>query len=255
MKATSNRLLHVLRLSAALFRASLRARARRSLLGHLWLFIPALVACLVTGFLRNRGNLNFDVPGMPYVFFVFAGMSFWQVFVDALGAPLAQHSQNRSIVSRIRFPHEALTLAGLWNVLLNAAVRICGVLILCAVVGVHVGGSIVWLPLAVLALALLGLGLGLLLTPLGLLYDDIGRALPMATTLLFFVMPVAYPLAATGWEAFNPVLPLINAARASIVGASVADPLWLPLVVGVLALAVAFPFYRIAQPELIERMG
>ena len=246
---------HVVSLSGVLFAARLRARSRRTLLGHLWILIPATLACLIASLLRDHGALTADVPAMPYVVFVFAGMSFWQTFVDALQAPLQQFSYHRAILIRLRFPHEALMLVGLWDTALNAGVRLVVLLLLCLALGVPLTTSVTWVPLVIAGIALLGLGCGLLLTPFSLLYDDVGRALPMALMLLFFVMPVAYPLRATGWELLNPVLPLITAGRAALVGAPVPDPLWLPVLLTMVAWLAALPLNRLAKEPLIERLG
>jgi len=242
-------------LSFVLFLTALRAQHRRSLFGYLWLFVPATAATVTASYVRSRGLLNFVVPDMPYPVFVFAGTMLWQVFLDALNVPLTQLSANRGVVTRLYFPHEGLILAGVWMVLLNTLIRIMALLILCAILAVHISASAWLLPLGIGALALLGLAIGLTLAPLGLLYDDIGRGLTMVTALLFFVMPVAYPLAGTGWQAFNPVLPLINVSRDWLVGAESPSAVALPLVAGAAFLIVSWLVYRVSQPHVIQRLG
>jgi lipopolysaccharide transport system permease protein len=242
-------------LSFVLFLTALRAQHRRSLFGYLWLFVPAAAATVTASYVRSRGLLNFVVPDMPYPVFVFAGTMLWQVFLDALNVPLAQLMANRAVVTRLSFPHEGLILSGMWMVLLNTLIRIAALLILCAIVSVPVGANAWLLPLGIGALALLGLAIGLLLAPLGLLYDDIGRGLTIATALLFFVMPIAYPLAGTGWQRYNPVLPLINVSRGWLVGAGSPTDVVLPLVMGAGLLIVSWLFYRVSQPHVIQRLG
>jgi lipopolysaccharide transport system permease protein len=242
-------------LSFVLFLTALRVQHRRSLFGYLWLFVPATAATVTASYVRSRGLLNFVVPDMPYPVFVFAGTMLWQVFLDALNVPLTQLSANRGVVTRLHFPHEGLILAGMWMVLLNTLIRIAALLVLCAILAVHISASAWWLPLGIGALALLGLAIGLMLAPLGMLYDDIGRGLAMVTALLFFVMPVAYPLAGSGWQAFNPVLPLINVSRDWLVGAGSPNAVALPLVVGFALLILSWLVYRVSQPHVIQRLG
>jgi lipopolysaccharide transport system permease protein len=242
-------------LSFVLFLTALRVQHRRSLLGSLWLFVPATAATVTASYVRSRGLLNFVVPEMPYPVFVFAGTMLWQVFLDALNAPLAQLAANRALFTRLYFPHEGLILSGLWMVLLNTAIRIGALFVLCAIVGLDIGASAWLLPLGIGTLALLGLAIGLMLAPLGLLYDDIGRGLTIASSLLFFVMPIAYPLTATGWQKLNPVLPLINISRGWLVGGGSPADISVPLVAAAGLLILSWLFYRMSQPHVIQRLG
>jgi lipopolysaccharide transport system permease protein len=244
----------ILALSVELFGATLRAQQRRTLLGYLWLLLPAAAAAVAASYVRSRGLLAVATPGMPYAVFVFAGTTLWQVFIEALTAPLAQLSANRTLITRLRFPHEGLILAGLWFVLLNAAIRMAAVLGLCALSGVDLAATAWLMPLGVAGLALLGLALGLLVAPVGLLYDDVGRGVTMTTALLFFAMPIAYPLAPIGWQAFNPVLPLIDLTRSWLVGPSPGGGL-APVLGAALVLVLAWMLYRLAQPHVVERLG
>lgn len=242
-------------LSFTLFLSALRVQHRRSLFGYLWLFVPATAATVTASYVRSRGLLNFAVPDMPYPLFVFVGTMLWQVFLDALNAPLAQLMANRGVVTRLYFPHEGLILAGMWMVLLNTLIRLGAAFILCGIFHVAIGASVWLLPLGIFALALLGVAIGLLLAPLGLLYDDVGRGLTIATSLLFFVMPIAYPLGGTGWQRFNPVLRLINVSRDALVVVGSPADVVPPLIFGAGLLIISWLLYRVSQPHVIQRLG
>ncbi|MFM9087038.1 MAG: ABC transporter permease [Cyanobium sp.] len=111
------------------------------------------------------------------------------------------------------------------------------------------------------ALVLTGTALGLAITPVGVLYGDIGRGIPLITQFSMYLSPVVFPLAATGWTAqlmrLNPLTPLILNARAWFT----AQP---PQLLGEWALAVfgsavllllVWMVSRLAMPILIERMS
>lgn len=242
-------------LSFVLFRAGLVAQNRRSLLGYVWLFLPVTVAVLTAGYVRSRGLINYPVGALPYPVFVFAGTVLWQVFVDALVNPLAQLTASRAMFTRLDFPHEGIILAGLWQALVNAAVRLAALLGLC--IALHV--SLTWNALDILpgvaCLALLGLGVGILIAPLGLLYDDVGKGIILLTGLLFFFMPIAYPLSGDGWQAINPVLSVINSARDSLTSAVGLQAMLAPVCLAVGMLTLGWPLYRVAQPHVLERLG
>ena len=71
-------------------------------------------------------------------------------------------------------------------------------------------------PLGVIALIVLGTMIGLLLTPIGMLYQDVGRALG-STQALFCLTPIIYPVPHATWAAMlikiNPVTPLLQSTR------------------------------------------
>lgn len=238
-----------------LFRSNLRVRFRRSGLGYAWLLLPSLGTAAVCAFIQARRIVALPPTELPYPLYVLSGVVLWQVFTEALNAPMQQIQAGRQLATRSRVPHEALILAGAFEVLLNASIRLAVLAAALVLFGVAPAGSALLIPLGVVALAVLGLAAGLLLAPAGLLYDDVGRAVALATSFGFFLTPVAYPLPADGLLRLNPVAPLLQTTRGWLVGARPADGF---LVVAVAAVAMALAgwlFYRIAKPHLIAGLG
>lgn len=242
-------------LSYRVFIASLRSQNRLALLGWLWLFLPAAAAALAASYVQGRGILNLETPGLPYPVFVFAGTVLWQAFTDSLNAPLNQLSASRILVTRMRCTHEGLILAGWWTALMNAGIRLLALVALCALTGVALAPTALLIPLGVLTLAIGGLALGLLIAPLGLLYDDVRRGLTIVTGMLIFIMPIAYPIPATGWQRFNPPLAIINTTRGWLLGPAPAGGFVTGLAAAFVLLAIAWPLYRLARPHIIARLG
>jgi lipopolysaccharide transport system permease protein len=238
-----------------LFRSNVRVRYRRSWFGYVWLLLPALGTALLAGFIQSRRIVSFAATDLPYPLFVLAGIVLWQIFVEALNAPLQQLGAGRQLVTRSRVPHEALILAGLLELVLNAAIRLIVLAAALLYFRLQVGPEILLVPLGMAALALLGLAIGLLLAPFGLLYDDVGRALGLVLGFGMFVTPVFYPIPAGSWLRFNPVAPLLETARHWIAGGAAA-PGFLPVTAGAaLLLVFAWLFYRLARPHFVTRMG
>jgi lipopolysaccharide transport system permease protein len=144
--------------------------------------------------------------------------------------------------------------------LFNLVVRVF--LLVPVFVWVHAspGWQVALVPLGVIGLVLLGLALGVLIAPLGLLYDDAGRALLIATWLWFFLTPVIYRPPASGLlhaiVKLNPVTPAFSATRAWLTGGAAGFPLAASLVTAVAAVVLAWGWllYRIAQPHLVVRL-
>lgn len=247
---------HDLRQSPAvawrLVRSSVQARHRRAWLGYLWLLLPMLGTTAVWMYLQSR---ILDVPRtrVPYFVHVLAGMIFWQLFVDTLNAPLQQLNVHRALITRSRVPHEAIILAGLLEALFNCGVRLLVLVPVLVWYGVPLHASVALLPAAIAAIALFGVALGTAVAPIGLLYDDVARALSLVTSLWFFLTPVLYP--ARGVMLWNPLTPLVEVARGSLTGGG-ADPRFaLVLALTMPLLLAAWLFFRLARPHVVARLG
>ena len=237
------------------------AQYRQSALGVLWALIIPLSNTAVWLFLTGSKVVQVAATSVPYPVFVFTGTLLWSILIDALNAPLQQVNANKPLLAKINFPREALILTGIYQTLFNAAIKLGILLLVLPFLGIHPGWGGLLIPVGLLSLVLTGTAVGLLFTPLGVLYGDIGRGIPLITQFLMYLSPVVFPLATTGWTAnlmrLNPLTPLILNARAWFTG----QP---PQLLGEWALAVGgsavllllvWMVYRLAMPILIERMS
>ena len=243
-----------------LFLHGLRAGYRRSWLGYLWLLLPPLATTATWVYLNHARVLDVGPTEVPYPVYVLTGTLLWQVFAESLSSPLQQLSASRNILTKSRTPHEALMLAGLYEVLFNFAVRAAVLLPALAWFGAAWGLSLLLAPVGVAALLLLGFSAGLLLTPLGLLYQDVSRGLGLFAGFWFFLTPVIYPPPARGRAALlstlNPVAPLLLTTRRWLAaGAFEPAPGFAAVVaVSLLCFALGWFGYRLARPHLVARL-
>ena len=234
---------------------------RQSLLGVLWALINPLSTTVVWLFLSSSRLVQVAETGIPYPVFVFTGTLLWSILMDSFNAPLAQVNMNKSLLAKINFPREALILSGIYQTLFNAAIKVGILLLVLPFLGIHPGWGGLLIPAGMFALVLTGTALGLAITPLGVLYGDIGRGIPLLTQFLMYLSPVVFPLATGGWTGtvmrVNPLTPLILNARAWFTGQ---PPQllteWAFTVAGaLLMLLVTWTIYRLSMPILIERMS
>ena len=236
-----------------LFRRDLHARHRRTWLGYAWLLLPSIATTLLWVYVQSRRIVGIAPTAIPYPVYVLTGTVLWQVFVDALNAPLQQLRAGQQLITRSRVPHEALILSGLLDVLFNAAVRLSVVAAVLILWRTPVDSSLLLVPLGVAALALAGLTLGTFAAPLGMLYDDVGRAMQLVTSFWFFLTPVIYP--ASGVLRFNPVTPLLDSTRNWLTAGHASPGFALVAAATIPALLLAWSFHRLARPHLIARLG
>jgi lipopolysaccharide transport system permease protein len=237
------------------------AQYRQSFLGVMWALIIPLANTAVWLFLTGSKVVQVAATPVPYPVFVFTGTLLWSILIDALNAPLQQVNANKALLAKINFPREALIVSGVLQTLFNGAIKLGILLLVLPFMGVHAGWGALLIPVGLLSLVLMGTAVGLLITPLGVLYGDMGRGIPLITQFLMYLSPVVFPLAATGWTAtlmrLNPLTPLILNARSWFTGqpAQLLGEWALAVGGSALLLLMVWMVYRLAMPILIERMS
>ncbi len=248
-------------LALRLVQRDIKAQYRQTVLGLLWAFILPLANTVTWVFLSATGIVSVGETGLPYAVYVFTGTMLWAIFIDALNAPLQQVQAAKPMLAKLNFPREALIISGVYQTLFNAGIKIGLVLIVLWAMGFVSITQAVLFPAAVLSLVLAGTALGLLVTPVGVLYGDVGRGISLLMQFAMYITPVVFPVVKTGWAAtlfgFNPLTPLIVTAREWLTGstASMLTAFLLVNAAAVVVLLVAWITYRLAMPILVERMG
>jgi len=239
----------------------LSAQYRQAFLGFLWVIILPLANTLVWLFLSHSGVVNVSKTPMPYPVYVFTGTMLWAILIDALNAPLRIVTASKSMLAKINFPREALVLSGIYQTLVNALVKVALLLVALLVMHIHPGWGLLLFPVAMLSLVLAGTLIGVALTPVGLLYTDIGKTIPLLAQFLMYFSPVVFAMPKSGLTAtlfqLNPLTPLILTARDWLTGQA-PEYLGYFMAVNVASIFLLFIFwivFRLAMPILIERMG
>lgn len=244
-----------------LFVRDLSAKYRQSYLGYLWALLPPIATTGAFVFLQSQGLFTVGHTAVPYPAYVMIGMLLWQVFSDAVQSPLKAVTAAKPMLTKVNFPPEAVLIAGLGDVCFGFLIRL---VLLCAVLVKYAfipPWTVLLVPLAVGALVVAGTAVGVLVTPLGMLYQDVAQVLPLATSYLMFLTPVVYPAQGhglAGWlSRWNPISPLINSGRDWLITGNFNYCEGFILVSGLafVVLVLAWSVYRIAMPHLIARIG
>ncbi|MEE2641756.1 MAG: ABC transporter permease [Planctomycetota bacterium] len=254
-------------LCSQLFWRNIKTQYRQTMLGILWVFLPAIISALIWIFLHSFRVIRFSDAGeisqTAYILHVLTGMFLWQSFVEGYSAPIAAFQQNRNMMGKINFPREMIILVAICEVLFNAAVR-CLILIpfvLFLTSGEGISAKTALFPVVFSALIFSGVTVGLLLVPLGALYLDVGKVLTMITPVWMIMTPIIYPTP-TSFPAnllvyCNLASPTLITARDYLLGQAPQHEgicwLYVTLLVPLFLLAVVL--YRISIPILLERSG
>ena len=237
------------------------AQYRQSFLGVLWALIIPFTNTLIWLFLSSSNVLKVADTSLPYPVYVFSGSLLWSILIESLIAPLQQVERNREMISKMYFPRESIILSGIYQTLFNAFIKIGILIIALPFFKIHPNITGIFIPLGILSLILAGTVIGLIFTPIGILYQDVGRGIPLISQFLMYLSPVVYPLSTNGVlgkiMTINPLTPLIINARAWFTG----EPnqyLTSWFVSNLFFLVLGFflwTIFRLAMPILIERMS
>ncbi|WP_264553447.1 ABC transporter permease [Flavobacterium sp. N2038] len=239
----------------------IKAQYRQSFLGIIWAFITPLSTALVWIILSKSGAVKLSETGVPYPVYVFSGTLLWSIVVDSINAPMANTNAARGILSKINFPKEALILSGVYKLISNSIVKIVLLLAFLIVYGVGFHSSILLFPLAFLGIIFFGTTIGLFITPLGMLYNDIGKIITIGLNFLMYATPVVYAIPRMGLlkslMEINPLTPLLLTTRNLLFGQHIEYSAYY---FGVFAVCIplfflGLVFYRISIPIIVERMS
>jgi lipopolysaccharide transport system permease protein len=237
------------------------AQYRQSLFGVLWAFFPPIITALGLVVAKNAGAVNIGMTDIPYPAYVMFSVSLWQTFVEALNGPLAAVGGAKSMLAKINFPKEAIILAKLGEVFFNFGIKLIFIFGLFLWFHIPVTWSVFLAPVALIHLVILGTAIGLFLAPLGALYGDVGRVIPLILTPWMLLTPVIFPVPKQGWFSvvvgWNPVTPLLVTIRDLATSGVVSDPtgFWLMSGLSFVLLFLAWILYRLSMPFIVERMS
>lgn len=172
------------------------------------------------------GLLKVPSDGVPYPIFVYTGLLFWQFFSSTLSDISNILITNQAIITKVYFPRLMLPISSVVTKILDfviASIILVGMMIYYHYTP-HLFGFIL-IPLFLLMTFMISVGLGLFLASINVKYRDVRYVLPFFIQLLMFVTPVIYPASIAGkysWIlAFNPLMGIIQSARASLLGTTV----------------------------------
>lgn len=253
-------LISSLSLAKRLFLRDKKAEYRQSIFGILWAFITPLANALVWIFLSASGAVNIEGTGIPYPLFVFIGTMLWSIFSDSVNMPLIQTNSSKDLISKINFPKEAILVAGFYKMMFNTSIKIGIIIIALIFFKITFSITLIGFLIGIIFLVFFGIAIGLFLTPIGMLYTDVGRAIPMFLSFLMYLTPVVYKetkfKSLQNFINLNPLTPLINTTRNFATEGEIDNPVYLISIL-IFTLIIGFIgwiFYRISIPIIVERM-
>ncbi|AVR43847.1 polysialic acid transporter [Christiangramia fulva] len=245
-------------LSRQLAERDIKAQYRQSYLGIFWAFLTPLATAAVWIFLNLSGTVKLTDTGMPYPLYAFSGTLLWSIITESINAPTSSTNSAKGLLSKINFPKEALVISGIYKLLFNSLMKIFLMVVFIFLFGIGFHWSLLLLPLAIVGAVMLGTTIGLFLTPLGMLYNDVGKLISMGFSFLMYITPVVYAVPDSGLMKtvmeWNPFTPVMLTTRDLLIGATpeFLGYYFLVMTMSLPLLLLALLAYRISIPILIE---
>lgn len=200
---------------------------KQTVLGPLWFFIQPLFTTIVFTFVF--GNLaKISTDGLPQQLFYLSGITAWNYFSDCLTKTSTVFRDNASIFGKVYFPRLIMPLSIVVSNLVRFVVQLLLLVLMMLYFGIQganfqVTSAIIFFPLLVVLMALLGLGLGLIITAMTTKYRDLTFLVSFGVQLLMYGTTVIYPLSAAPAKyksiiELNPMTGIIEAFRFSFLG-------------------------------------
>lgn len=231
----------------------LKVRYKQTFIGVLWAVFQPFVTMVVFSVFFGR-LLGVPSDGIPYPIFVYTGLLFWQFFADALSDTSNVLIINQAIITKVYFPRLILPLSSVATKFVDfaiASIILIGMMFYYGYVP-HLSGLLV-LPLLLLISFMASVGLGLFLSSINVKYRDVRYILPFFIQLLLFLTPVIYPAGIAGkysWIlALNPMMGVIQSARAALLGTTVLNWTLILASLGMTFALLLFGIWRFKKTE------
>ncbi|MBJ6367885.1 ABC transporter permease [Snuella sedimenti] len=198
---------------------------KQTILGPLWYLIQPLFTALTFTLIFNK-VANIETGTVPPFLFNLAGISVWNYFKNCLQATSDTFRSNAGIFSKVYFPRLISPLSVVISNLIKFGIQLLifiGFYVYYYTQGaaVSLNSTLVFFPVLIILMGLLGLGLGMVISSMVTKYRDLKYLLNFGVQLLMYTSAVMYPLALMreklprfAWLVeYNPMAYVIEAAR------------------------------------------
>ena len=202
---------------------------KQTILGPLWFFIQPLITTLVFTVIFNR-VAKIPTDEIPPNLFYMSGIIAWNYFSSCLMLTSSTFTSNAAIFGKVYFPRIIVPLSNVISALTKFLVQLImflGFYFYYIATGndqiAPKFETLIFIPLMILQMALLGQGLGMIVSSMTTKYRDLSYLVSFGTQLLMYASPIVYPLSVVPEKykiliIANPMTPIIEGFRQAFIG-------------------------------------
>ena len=230
-------------------------RYRGSVMGLAWSFFNPILMLAVYTFVFSEifktRWVGVDTGKGGFAILLFVGMIIHGLFAECANRAPSLIMSNSNYVKKVVFPLEILPVITLGSALFHSCISLLVLLVAQFLIVGTLSWSALLFPLILIPLILATLGISWLLASLGVYLRDVGHVITVLTTVLLFLSPVLYPVAALPeayqpWLKLNPLTYIIEESRSVLLFGNLPD--WVSLAtavaVGAVIAAAGFWFFQ-----------
>lgn len=209
------------------------AKYKQTILGPFWFILNPLISTMMYT-LVFAGIAKIPTEGIPPQLFYLSGIVAWSYFASCLNGTSSTFVNNAGIFGKVYFPRLVSPISIIMSSIVQLGIQLLllsGFMIYYSLTGykIQMNIYILYLPLLIINLALLGLGFGIIFSALTTKYRDLTNFLGFGIQLWMYITPVIYPSSAVPEKYkvlvfLNPVAPLVEACKYGLIGAGEFNP-------------------------------
>ena len=202
-------------------------RYKGSVLGLAWSLLTPILMLAVYTFVfsvvfKARWGTDGDESKTQFALVLFVGMIVHGLFAEVLNRAPGLIVSNVNYVKKVVFPLDALPVIAMGASLFHAGISLTVLLIAFALFNGYLHWTVVFIPFVLLPLVVLTLGVAWIFASLGVFLRDVGQTVGIITTMMLFLAPIFYPVAALPEEVrplimANPLTFIIEEARGVVI--------------------------------------
>lgn len=232
---------------------------KQTALGAVWIVLQPLVAALIFAAVFGR-IARVPSDGVPYLLFVFCGLTIWTYFSQSLQHAGNSLVRNRQLISKVYFPRLLIPLAHTLEPIIDFGVIFLVLFGLMAAFGYYPSGArLAIIPGLLLLMIFTATGVASFFSALAVRYRDCSYVLPYFIQIWMYASPVLYPMSIVPprWQmlfALNPVVGIVESFRWAMFGHSAINGnIFVTCVVtSVLTLLAGVFFFRRVEREFAD---
>lgn len=243
---------------------------KQTILGPLWILLNPLITTVIFNLVFGT-IAGLPTEGAPSFLFIMAGNTIWTMFAACINSTANTFVANSGMFGKVYFPRLTMPISQVLTAFINFCIQF--LMFMCFWLYfflranpenglVHVTPWLLYLPVAVLQVMLLGLGVGIIVSSLTTKYRDLAIAVTFGVQLWMYATPVVYSmedlLVTSPRLAFvmqlNPMTAPVQVFRKALLGCGTVSTVnvWYSLIVTMILLAIGIVLFSRIEKTFMD---
>jgi lipopolysaccharide transport system permease protein len=236
------------------------AQYKQTILGPLWFIIQPVLTSLMFYVVFGKIAAIPTQQVHPFLFY-FTGLTVWSYFSECFTKTSNTFLANSSLFGKVYFPRLSvpisIVISGLFKLIIQLVILIALMVVFnfSGIQHISLHWTLLFFPVYILLMAMIGLGLGILFSALTTKYRDLSFLLTFGVQLLMYATPIIYPISYTSGIMhqvlrWNPLTAIVENLRFSLYGIGAFDGIGLLYTTGFTGVVVfvgVLVFNRVEQ--------